>query len=117
CEHLAAAAARLVEALLRGCPTLRVLATSRERLKVPGEIAWRVPSLESPDEDDASSIERVVRSDAGRLFCDRASAVRPEFVPVDQDARAVVQICRRLDGIPLALELAAAWVRVLTVEQ
>jgi len=101
CEHLIDACAALVDASLRGCPHLHVLATSREQLGIVGEIAWPVPPLE----------------EAVRLFVERAQAARPSFAASAEDAAAVAAIAERLDGLPLALELAAARVRVLTVDE
>jgi predicted ATPase/DNA-binding NarL/FixJ family response regulator len=103
CEHVVEAAAHLADALLQASVQLHILATSREPLGCIGETTWRVPSLSQPE--------------ALRLFTERARAARPELNLVDVDAPAVAEICRRLDGIPLALELAAARVRVLSVEQ
>jgi predicted ATPase/DNA-binding CsgD family transcriptional regulator/class 3 adenylate cyclase len=103
CEHLLEASAELVEALLRSCPEVSVLATSREPLGVAGETVWRVPSLQ---EDEAVA-----------LFVDRASRVRPWFTLDGTNEAAVRTLCRRLDGIPLAVELAAAWLRTLTPAQ
>ena len=103
CEHLIAACARLVENLLQACPNLRVIATSREPLHAAGEVDWRVPSL-SPEE-------------ATRLFIERATSVSSRFVASDDTAVAVAEICRRVDGIPLAIELAAARVGVLAPAQ
>lgn len=115
CEHLRDACAQLVEALLRTCPDLRVLATSREALGITGERSWPVPSLAVPEEE--ATPELALRSAAVRLFVERAQAVQPHFALTSQNVAAVVQICRRLDGIPLALELAAARLPALTVEQ
>ena len=117
CEHVLEAAARLADAVLRGCPGVRVLATSRELLGLAGETAWRVPSLDLPDPDDAPGAAALEASGAGRLFLERARAAQPAFEITDANAPAVAEVCRRLDGIPLALELAAARVRVLTPEQ
>jgi len=116
CEHLAQVCAELVEDLLRGCPNLRILATSREPLGVAGEVAWRVPSLAVPDVGAAMS-EHLNAYAAMRLFVERAVAAKPDFRVTDQNTPAIVEVCRRLDGIPLALELAAARVRLLSVEQ
>jgi predicted ATPase len=116
CEHLVDACARLADAVLRGTPAAHVLATSRELLRVGGEVSWRVPSLPSPA-TDAVSARSVDDYPAVRLFADRAAAVVPAFRLTDDNAPAVVRICQRLDGMPLALELAAARVRVLTVEE
>jgi len=116
CEHLLAGAGQFVAALLRGSPRLRVVATSREPLGVPGETTYRVPSMAmpAPDVDDASSL---LQSEAVRLFVDRAVALEPAFAVDDADAGAIGEICRRLDGIPLAIELAAARVKVLSPAQ
>jgi predicted ATPase/transcriptional regulator with XRE-family HTH domain len=103
CEHLIAACAALVEGLLRACPELHVLATSREPLNVPGEVTWRVPPLATDE--------------AIRLFAERARAARPDFALTAQNAATAARICARLDGMPLAIELAAARVRTFTVEQ
>ena len=114
CEHLLEACARLATGLLRACPDLRILATSREPLRASGESAWRVPSLPVPPADRAVLPEHVLDYDAVRLFVDRASATG-SFVLTDQNAPAVGRPIRRLDGIPLALELAAARVPSLGV--
>jgi predicted ATPase/class 3 adenylate cyclase/DNA-binding CsgD family transcriptional regulator len=103
CEHLLDAGAELAGVLLRTCPQVSVLATSREPLGVPGETIWRVPSL--------------VEDEAVRLFADRAAGVVPGFTVDDDNETTVRTLCRRVDGIPLAVELAAAWVRALTPEQ
>jgi non-specific serine/threonine protein kinase len=117
CEHLLDACAQLAEVLLRGCPHLRILATSREALGIGGEVARRVPSLVAPPPGQLPLVERLTEYEAVQLFVERALAVQPAFVVTEQNAPAVAQLCWRLDGIPLALELAAARVRVLTVEQ
>ncbi|MGH8905020.1 MAG: BTAD domain-containing putative transcriptional regulator [Egibacteraceae bacterium] len=117
CEHLVAACAALVDRLLRACPQLRVLATSQEALGVPGEVAWHVPSLSSPQLGEASSLEQLLHYEAVRLFVDRAHAARPELLLSADDVPALIQVCAHLDGIPLAIELAAARVPVLTVRQ
>ncbi|HLK58518.1 MAG TPA: tetratricopeptide repeat protein [Chthonomonadaceae bacterium] len=117
CEHMVGACARLVEALLRSSPSLRVLATSREALNIPAETVWRIPSLSLPESGDQATREAIHTSEAVQLFLDRAQAASPHFVLTDGNASLLAQICRRLDGIPLALELAAARVRVLSVEQ
>jgi predicted ATPase/DNA-binding SARP family transcriptional activator len=110
CEHLADAVAGLVDRLLTACPRLHVLATSRQPLHCPGEHQWRVPTLGLPPEPE---VEAVAASEAGSLFMDRATDARPDFVLDASTAPAVHQICRRLDGIPLAIELAA--VRIATM--
>jgi predicted ATPase/DNA-binding XRE family transcriptional regulator len=115
CEHVLQACARLAEVLLQACPGLRILATSRERLAVPGEMSLRVPSLALPQMD--ASIDGLLECEAVRLFVDRATAVSSDFSLTIQDAAAVVNLCRRLDGIPLAIELAAARTNVLSVGQ
>ncbi len=117
CEHLLAACAQLVDALLRGCPSLTILATSRAPLGVPGEITWRVPSMSLPTEPKREPIEALRQSDAVSLFIDRASQVRPNFAITAANAPAVAQTCHDLDGIPLAIELAAARVRMMAPEQ
>lgn len=114
CEHLLDEAARLAEAVGRACPGVRLLATSREPLRAQGETEWRVPSLSLPGDDTAVD---VAASDAVRLFVERAAQVKPSFQLTDDNARAVVGICRGLDGIPLAIELAAARMRAFSVEQ
>jgi non-specific serine/threonine protein kinase len=118
CEHVVAAAARLVEALLGHCPKLRVVATSREALGATGETTWRVPSLAVPPDREAdATVERLAQLESVRLFTERARAARPDFAVTAENAPAVAEVCRRLDGIPLALELAAARVRVFSVKQ
>jgi predicted ATPase/class 3 adenylate cyclase/DNA-binding CsgD family transcriptional regulator len=104
CEHLLDASAELVVALLSGAARLTVLATSREAIGVAGEVSWRVPSLSLADEAIA-------------LFCDRARHARPDFTPTDDTAASVAEICARLDGVPLAIELAAARVRALSLAE
>jgi predicted ATPase/DNA-binding SARP family transcriptional activator len=110
CEHLATAVARLVDRLLTACPALHVLATSRQPLRCPGERQWRVPTMRVPN---APEVDAVATSEAGRLFVERATDARPDFELDEVTAPAVHQICRRLDGIPLAIELAA--VRIATM--
>lgn len=116
CEHLVAACAQLATALLRFCPNLWILATSREALGIAGETIWRIPPLSLPSAQMAP-LERLIQYEAVRLFIERATAVLPAFTVTNQNAPAVAQVCYRLDGIPLAIELAAARVKVLTVEQ
>ncbi|MDQ1467675.1 MAG: hypothetical protein QOH10_2090, partial [Actinomycetota bacterium] len=111
CEHLLSSVSALVERLLQACPDVRLLATSREGLGIPGEQLWPLRSLSTPSRTDP--LEAVASSDAVRLFVDRARAVEPAFALNDHDASAVGEICRRLDGIPLAIELAAARVASL----
>ncbi|MEV0234191.1 BTAD domain-containing putative transcriptional regulator [Nonomuraea sp. NPDC050786] len=112
CEHVVEQVAELAETLLRACPELRILATSREPLAVAGEVLWSVPPLDVPGSADLSV---MARSDAVRLFVTRAAASARGFALDAGNAQAVAQLCRRLDGIPLALELAATRVRALGV--
>ncbi|MDQ3928963.1 MAG: helix-turn-helix domain-containing protein [Chloroflexota bacterium] len=116
CEHLLEGCTQLIGTLLRSCSELRVLATSREALHVAGELRWPVPPLSVPD---AASVDvtHLFDSDSARLFVERARLVRPDYVPLERDARAIGEICRTLEGIPLAIELAAARVRVLSPKQ
>jgi len=114
CEHVIGAAAALVDSLLRGAPRLTILATSREPLRVPGEVVFRVPSLGIPDPDREEKPEALLGYEAVRLFVERAGAVAPGFTLDGKAAPAVARICHRLDGLPLALELAAARVDALT---
>ena len=117
CEHLLDATAVLVDSLLRRCPRLTIVATSREPLGVPGEVAWRVPSMTSPADETEATPDTASDYDAVRLFVERAARARPNFRLTASNTSAVVQVCRRLDGIPLAIELAAARVRGMTAEQ
>jgi len=119
CEHLAAAVASFAEGLLRECPELRILATSREPLGLRGELVWRVPMLSVPDIRTAAvrTKDIVSRYESVRLFVDRAVAAVPSFQLTDRNATAVAMICHRLDGIPLAIELAAVRVKALPVEK
>jgi len=117
CEHLLTACADLAGVLLRECPGLHILATSREPLGLPGETIWRVPSLTVPDPLHLPPHHRLAKFEAVRLFVERAAAVRPGFQVTADNAPAIAQVCHRLDGIPLAIELAAARVRALSVEQ
>jgi non-specific serine/threonine protein kinase len=117
CEHLITACAELVEALLRGAPTLRILATSREALGVSGETVCRVPSLSLPEALASVPADALIDAEATQLFIERASAVDPAFKPNPDNADTIARICRRLDGIPLAIELAAARVVVLSPAQ
>lgn len=113
CEHVVAAAFELTQATLRGCAHVRVLATSREPLNVAGECLWPARTLALPDPD--ADLDAVAAADAVALFCDRVALAYPGFALTQANAAAVVEICRRLDGIPLALELAAPRVRALGV--
>jgi predicted ATPase/DNA-binding CsgD family transcriptional regulator len=117
CEHLLDACARLADALLRGCPRLVVLATSREPLGLAGEAAYPVPSLPFPAPVQALVPASLEAYAAINLFADRASLVQPHFALTAHNAAAIARICQRLDGIPLAIEMAAARVSLLTAEQ
>jgi predicted ATPase/DNA-binding SARP family transcriptional activator/DNA-binding CsgD family transcriptional regulator len=117
CEHVIDAAARITDTLLSACLRLKVLATSREALRVGGEVVWQVPPLSMPHPEESTSTDELQRSEAVRLFAQRARSRRPGFGLTERNGRAVAEICRRLDGIPLALELAAARVGMLSVEQ
>ena len=107
CEHVLAASAVLADGLLRAAPMLRIVATSREPLRVPGEVVFRVPSLTIPDPEQPCSPADLRRYEAVRLFVERAAAAAPGFVLDEGNAADVARICFRLDGLPLALELAA----------
>lgn len=115
CEHLLDSCARLAEALLRTCPSLQILATSREPLTVAGETRWRVPSLSLPAPDQPASLESVTPCEAVQLFLERAQAVQPSFSLTSSNVPVVAGICTRLDGIALALKLAAARLSALGV--
>lgn len=117
CEHLIEASAELAETLLSAAPGLRILATSREPLGVPGETVLEIPPLPAPDPGSVEAgPEALMRYDAVRLFVDRATAAQPGFELTAHNVRAVAEICSELEGLPLALELAAARVRALGVE-
>lgn len=116
CEHVIEGCARLAERLLQACDRLVILATSREPLEVSGECVRRLPPLAVP-EDATGALEQVVAYDSVRLFIDRASAQQAAFRFTSDEAPAVVDICRRLDGIPLAIELAAAHLGVLSAAE
>ena len=113
CEHLLDGCAELAETLLRGAPQVQILATSREPLRVPGETVYRVPSLSLPDASASLSEDALTRFEATQLFVERARASLMQFRPSTDDVAAITGICRRLDGIPLAIELAAAHVAAL----
>jgi len=117
CEHLLDACARLADTLVHACPQLRLLVTSRETLSIGGEAAWRVPSLALPASNQTPATEELAEYDALRLFAERARLVRADFALTDDNALQVLDVCRRLGGIPLAIELAAARVRALSVGQ
>ena len=117
CEHLLDASSRLVDKLLNSCPRLSILATSREGLGVEGEVRWLVPSLSVPDPQGTPSSEELDAYESVRLFVARAKARNPLFSLSPKNALAVAGICNRLEGIPLAIELAAARVDTLSAEQ
>jgi len=117
CEHLIDACVRLADLLLHSCKDLKILASSREALGIEGEMAWHVPSLSSPDIRQLPAIEGLSQYEAVRLFTERATLVQPHFAVTKDNASTIAQICFRLDGIPLAIELAAARVNVLTLVQ
>ncbi len=117
CEHVVSECAALVEALLQGCPNLHILGTSREPLRVAGETTWRVMPLSSPDPDQHLAVEKLAHYEAVQLFCGRAVESNPHFLLTPQNAAAVARICARLDGLPLALELAAALLPMFSVDQ
>jgi predicted ATPase/DNA-binding SARP family transcriptional activator/DNA-binding CsgD family transcriptional regulator len=122
CEHLVEAAAHLVDTLLDSCPHLGVLATSREPLGISGEVNWAVPLLSLPARTDEApnggfNLDRLMRSEAVRLFVDRSRLRLPDFELTQANAGTVVRVCRKLDGIPLAIELATARMGALAVEQ
>jgi predicted ATPase/DNA-binding CsgD family transcriptional regulator len=117
CEHLVGPCAELAERLLRACVHLRILATSLEPLRIAGESTWAVPALSAPAPARHTSAEELAGYDSVRLFVERASAVRPGFTVTEATAPIIAQLCWQLDGLPLALELAAAWVQTLTPEQ
>jgi len=116
CEHLLAACAQLVDGLLRTCRQVKVLATSREPLNVKAEHTYRVPSLTLPDPENPT-LDSLRKCEASQLFIERATSAHADFTLTERNAPAIVQVCRQLDGIPLAIELAAARVRSLTVEE
>ena len=113
CEHLMLACAPVVEALLRETSGVRVLATSRESLRIPGEVTWPVPPLSLPPPGAVDDLSELERFGAVRLFVERARTVLPTFALTAENSAAVVGICQRLDGLPLAIELAASRLKVL----
>lgn len=117
CEHVIEACAQLVVAILSRCMSVQVLATSRDVLGVPGEIDWTVPLLSLPASQQVPPLAQLKEYEAIQLFVERGEAVKPGFALTEENAAAVTQICDRLDGIPLAIELAAARLKVLPVKQ
>ena len=116
CEHLIQACAQLTDTLLRSCPDLHILATSREALGIPGETLYLVPTLTTPDPLH-SSLDTLPQYEAAQLFLERAQTALSGFTMTGDNAPAIAQVCHHLDGIPLALELAAARVKVLRVDE
>ncbi|HEX8647377.1 MAG TPA: LuxR C-terminal-related transcriptional regulator [Thermoleophilaceae bacterium] len=116
-EHLIDGVASAAEALLEGCPEVTVLLTSRTPVGLPAEVTWRVPSLSLLDAGAAPTVDALLESDAGRLFVERAIEARNDLPLTGARARAVAAVCSEVDGIPLAIELAAHRVRLLSVEQ
>lgn len=117
CEHLLEECARVTAALLRACPGISVLATSREPLRIQGEIGWRTPSLQLPGRGAANGVAALSAIASVELFVRRATAASPGFALTPENAAPVAEICHRLDGMPLALELAAAYVPALSPQQ
>ena len=117
CEHLIESCAQLIHSLLTSCQNLSILATSREALRISGEVPYRVPSLEIPKPTVEISIDEISNMESLRLFIERAAVASPSFAVSQQNVLAIAQICQRLDGIPLAIELAVARTNLLTVEQ
>lgn len=116
-EHLIEAVAEMTQTLLRTCPALRIIATSREPLGIGGEVVMRVPPLAIPDQSGPATRRGMSNSDAITLFAERAHAAVPEFELTDENAAAIAQICERLDGLPLPIELAAARLRAMSPTQ
>jgi predicted ATPase len=117
CEHLIETCAQISETLLQACPRLRILASSREALGITGEFAYRVPSLNTPNPANLPPLDQLQKADSIRLFIERAATAKPGFTLTDVNAFSLAQICYRLDGIPLAIELAASRVKVLSPDQ
>ncbi|MDO9087315.1 MAG: BTAD domain-containing putative transcriptional regulator [Anaerolineaceae bacterium] len=117
CEHLLSGCVSLVDLLLNASPSLHILVTSRVRFNLPGEVNFYVPSLASPEDSQSLLLTEIAQYDAVQLFVERSAGYSPGFTLSTTNTPSVVQICQRLDGIPLALELAAARTRMLTVEQ
>jgi non-specific serine/threonine protein kinase len=117
CEHLISACAQLADRLLSECKNLKILATSREALDILGETVWHAPSLSLPDMQEGIGIKSLSKYESVRLFTERAEVLQPQFMLTEQNVQAVVQICRRLSGMPLAIELAAARIKMMTVDE
>ena len=117
CEHLLDACAELAESLLKGCPKLKILATSRDILRLEGEASFYVPPLSTPQTQDTTPFEELLTAEAVQLFAERAALAASGFKITQQNIETVIRICNRLDGIPLAIELAAARVDILSLEE
>lgn len=117
CEHMTPACASLADALLHACPHLTILATSRAALNIAGELSWQVPPLSLPDPRERVPVEHLRQYEAIQLFVERAERIRHDFALTPENGQTVADLCRRLDGLPLAIELAAARVRALSVKQ
>src|SRR5215216_5937024 len=117
CEHLVDACAQMADRILHVARSMRFLASSREALRIGGEITYRVPSMGLPDLSHLPPIESLSQYEAVKLFIERAKSAVSTFTVTNENAPALAQVCHHLDGIPLAIELAAAKVRVLSVEQ
>ncbi len=117
CEHLVSACAQLADRLLSECKNLKILATSREALDILGETVWHAPSLSLPDIQEGLGIKSLSKYESVRLFTERAEVLQPQFMLTEQNVQAVVRICRRLSGMPLAIELAAARIKMMTVDE
>lgn len=117
CEHLLTAVSDFAQLLLQGCPSVHILATSRERLGIKGETLYPVPSLSVPDPLRLPPFEDLTQYEAALLFLERAKAIQRTFAITEHNARGIAQVCHQLDGIPLAVELAAAKTRALSVQQ
>ena len=116
-EHLLEACAALVADFIRSCPHVRVLVTSRERLDIAGEVTYRVPSLDVPRSKKKLAPDELLTNESVRLFVDRAQSTRPHFCVTEENAATLASVCRRLDGIPLAIELAAPRLRAMSIEE
>ncbi len=117
CEHLVSVCAQLADQLLSACAELKILTTSREALDILGETIWQVPSLTLPDSQNKLDTETLSEFESIRLFADRALSVQPAFELTDQNGGAVIQICRRLSGMPLTIELAAARIKIMSTDE
>jgi predicted ATPase/class 3 adenylate cyclase/Tfp pilus assembly protein PilF len=117
CEHLINACAELTERLLSSCPKLKIIATSREALNCEGEQTFKIPALTHPDPNSKDTPEQLTQYESVRLFIERALSVNPKFRVNNENAPALAEVCSRLDGIPLAIELAAARTKVLSIEK